>query len=365
MVSYVNTHFALQKLRSEASASGRDGPRVLVVGPNNAGKTSLVKLLASYAVRQGGNPMVVNTDNREGLLSLPSTLTATVMATVLDVEEGWGSSPTSGPSPVPVKLPLVYHYGLSSPEDAPKLYKPIITRLALATTSRLADDPAVRAAGILVDTSGVLSQGKSGYDLISHIVSEFSINAIFTLGSERLHSDMIKRFSPQSITVLKLAKSGGCVDRDEGFLAQVRQGQIREYFFGTLKRTLSPHTQSMDFSALSIFKIREPGEALMSFMPGQDEDEAKDELPGAIYEKVVPEAGGMMGLTHCVLAVMYAGIHDSHETIRDACVMGFVYVAEVDEKKRKLKVLAPLSGGFSDRPLVWGKWPEAGANLIG
>lgn len=174
MVSYVNTHFALQRLRSEAAANDRDGPRVLVVGPNNAGKTSLVKLLASYATRQGEMPMVVNTDSREGLLSTPGTVTATVMSSILDVEEGWGSSPTSGPSPVPVKLPLVYHYGLPSPEDNPKLYKPVVTRLALATTSRMADDPSVRAAGLIIDTPGVVSQGKSGYDLLSHIVSEFS-----------------------------------------------------------------------------------------------------------------------------------------------------------------------------------------------
>jgi polyribonucleotide 5'-hydroxyl-kinase len=178
MVSYANTHFALEGLRQDAAKANREGPRVLVVGPNNAGKTSLVKLLAAYATRAGRQPLVVNTDSREGLLSMPGSLTATVFASIIDVEEGWGSSPTSGPSPVPVKLPLCYYYGLPSPEDNPKqLFKPLITRLALAATSRLADDLEVKQAGVIIDTSGVISQGKGGYDIISHIVSEFSGNS--------------------------------------------------------------------------------------------------------------------------------------------------------------------------------------------
>jgi polyribonucleotide 5'-hydroxyl-kinase len=174
MVSYMNTHFALENLRISAARSGLEGPRVLVIGPNNSGKTSLVKLLTAYASRMGRQPIVVNTDSREGMLSIPGCLTATTFASMVDVEEGWGSSPTSGPSPVPVKLPLCYYYGLPSPEDNPKLFKPIITRLALASASRLAEDREVKQTGMIIDTPGIISQGKGGYDILSHIISEFS-----------------------------------------------------------------------------------------------------------------------------------------------------------------------------------------------
>lgn len=174
MVTYVNTHFALENLREQSSKSNREGPRVLIVGPSNAGKTSLTKLLTGYAARVGRQPMVVSMDTREHSMSLPGTLTATVFSSIIDVEEGWGSSPTSGPSPVPVKLPLVYYYGLPSPEDNPKLFKPVVTRMALAATSRLSEDKAVKSSGLIIDTPGVISQGKNGYDIISHIISEFS-----------------------------------------------------------------------------------------------------------------------------------------------------------------------------------------------
>lgn len=174
MLQYANTHFALDKLRDEAKQRGTEGPRVLLVGPNNSGKTSLVKLLTAYAIRMGRQPMVINTDPKEGLLSIPGTLTATPFASIIDVEQGWGSSPTSTSSPVPVKLPLCYYYGLSSPEDNTKLFKPIVTRLALASTSRLAEDTIIKETGMIIDTPGIISQGKGGYDLISHIMSEFS-----------------------------------------------------------------------------------------------------------------------------------------------------------------------------------------------
>lgn len=74
---------------------------------------------------------------------------------------------------------------------------------------------------------------------------------------------MVRRFdgnktsTEEFITVVKLAKSGGCVDRDEAYLKQVRQVQIREYFFGDAKRTLSPHTQIIDFSQITIYKIHQ------------------------------------------------------------------------------------------------------------
>jgi polyribonucleotide 5'-hydroxyl-kinase len=95
---------------------------------------------------------------------------------------------------------------------------------------------------------------------------------------------------------------------------------------------------------------------LSSFLPG-----GQEETEPELYEKV--ELSSMV--LHCILAVMYASVHDSQDTIRDASVMGFVYVAEVDEKKRRLKILAPLNTRVTDRPMIWGSWPEATMSLIG
>lgn len=176
MVEYANVHFALETLRQEAKATGKDGPRVLVLGPENAGKTSLTKILTAYATKMERQPIVVNLNPAEGMLSVPGTLSATAFRTMIDVEEGWGNSPMSGPSPVPVKLPLVYFYPMQNPlESEGSVYKPIVSRLALSVTARMAEDEDSRETGIIVDTPGALSQGKPGsLEMINHIVTEFS-----------------------------------------------------------------------------------------------------------------------------------------------------------------------------------------------
>lgn len=91
-------------------------------------------------------------------------------------------------------------------------------------------------------------------------------------------------------------------------------------------------------------------------MPGGEEEGEKQ-----IYEKVEPNA--MM--LHCMLAVLYASTSDSQDTIRDASVMGFVFVTEVDEKRSRFKALAPMNTKIVDRPFIWGTWPEASLSLIG
>ncbi|KAH9993661.1 Clp1-domain-containing protein [Xylariaceae sp. FL0662B] len=356
MVSYLNLHFKLEALREAAKRARQMGPRVLVVGPSNAGKTSLVKMLTAWATRLGRQPLTVNTDCREGMLALPGSLSAAVFATIMDITTDWGSIPSSGPSAIPVKLPLVYYYGLGQPEDNPRLFKRLLSRLAVATTSRLAEDPDVKTAGMLIDTGGV-NVAKGGYDHLAHIIAEFSVNIVLVIGSERMSSEMHKRFANQRtslgepVNVVGLEKSGGVVERDAAFLQHVREAAIREYFFGNAKTTLSPFTQQVDFAALSIWRVNEATSTTF----GEDD----------LYTDMIERAEPSVMIQNCVLAVMCASVHDAADTIRDSNVMGFVYVADVDERRRKLKILAPVSARLGDKPLLWGSWPEPMVSLVG
>lgn len=86
--------------------------------------------------------------------------------------------------------------------------------------------------------------------------------------------------------------------------------------------------------------------------------------PGAsssTLEKVEPS----LMMLNCTLAIMYASPRDHPDAIRDANVMGFVYITDVDEKKKRLKVLSPVNARLGDRPLVWGNWPEPMVSLLG
>ena len=84
MAAYANVHFALEQMRVRALIVARgepppdgesdptgtgttDPPRVLVLGPDNSGKTTVCKILANYATRagQGWAPVFVNVDPSE------------------------------------------------------------------------------------------------------------------------------------------------------------------------------------------------------------------------------------------------------------------------------------------------------------
>lgn len=52
METYLNVHYALQNMRNEAKQTGKPGPRVLVVGGTDAGKSTLCHMLCSWAARQ-------------------------------------------------------------------------------------------------------------------------------------------------------------------------------------------------------------------------------------------------------------------------------------------------------------------------
>ncbi|PWY84882.1 hypothetical protein BO70DRAFT_428474 [Aspergillus heteromorphus CBS 117.55] len=436
MIEYANVHFALESLRQEAKATGKDGPRVLILGSEDAGKTSLAKILTAYATKVGRQPIVVNLDPTEGMLSVPGTLTATAFRSMIDVEEGWGSSPMSGPSAVPVKLPLVYFYPMQNPLEADgSVYRSIVSRLALSVTGRMAEDEDSRETGIIVDTPGILSQSKAGnVEMINHIVTEFAITTILVIGSERLYSIMLKNFdnkptasasavaSDERISVVKLSKSGGCVDRDAAFMKAVSETQIRTYFFGnpipstasaalslsassTTNVTLSPHAQQLDFASLAVYNYTiastdededdyDPSQfgTSDSFLPGgthdtelsrtqhQEESSATPTLPGVIVpvkEAVAPAGNSNVplkkllppapsGLANSLLAITNAAPTASLAEVRDASIMGFLYVADVDNEKGKIRALAPVGGRVPPRAVVWGKnWPGEVVGLVG
>ena len=115
-----------------------------------------------------------------------------------------------------------------------------------------------QSSGLLIDTPPQFSTPQN-YDLVQHAVADFGVTTLVVVGSERLYSDMLRRYdTPTSgISVVKIPKSGGCVDRDETFLKLSRARQVKEYFFGEPKRTLSPYTMTVEFSVLRIFRLND------------------------------------------------------------------------------------------------------------
>lgn len=212
--------------------------------------------------------MLVNIDPAESVYAVPGALSASVVSDILDVEQGWGSSAITGPVMLHTKQPLVFLYGLEHLQTNLKYYTHAVSRLALGVNARLRDDVLARTSGIVIDTPAelvtALDGDKNGYATIASMIADFDINVLIVVGQERLYSDMSKRFASKDggksgtkLAVIKVPKSGGCVDREPAYRRAVQAALINEYFYGSPKQPLSPYTVTVDYSTLCIYRVAE------------------------------------------------------------------------------------------------------------
>lgn len=433
MNEYINVHFALERMRGELAVpghfqSGRAspvGPRVLILGPQDSGKTSLAKLLTAYAIRSARSPVVVNLDPQEGMLSVPGTLSAAVFKSLLDVEEGWGCTPMSGPAGViPVKLPLVYYYGSDRVDEqqrngqrSAQLYRNLAARLALAVSGRLQQDPEAGESGVIIDTPAFLAAG-TNTNLLAHVVSEFSVNCIVCLGSERLWSDVVKRFDgtpvasssssttntstatneADKIQVIRLPKSGGTVDRDPTFLHATRTQQVRRYFYGDDRLQsqgggikLSPRVLTADSDSLTVHQLvdfqssphhhnHQPSSDVdeddSEFLPGDSEPNYYSSLPQPLSSSsssTIPVPSTQLftrlaptlspSIASHLLAILNCGPEPTQQDLAESSVMGFLLVQSVESSgagSTRLRLLSPVAGRVPERAVVLGDTRMAG-----
>ena len=162
----------------------------------------------------------------------------------------------------------------------------------------------------------------------------------------------------------------------------LRQTQIRSYFFGhSSDNPLGPNSQMADFDDLNIFKIID-GKLFLPILErsvickmliemldveqpsfrhenGLDDDDAYNASP--IYERVTPSSL----IQNSLLAITTAAATDKPEVIRDSSVKGYIYVSDVDEAKKKMRLLAPQPGQTPPNAIVLGSFPEEVPGLVG
>ncbi|KAB5516335.1 hypothetical protein DKX38_026983 [Salix brachista] len=315
---------------TETDYTADEGPRVIVVGPTDSGKSTLSRMLLSWAAKQGWKPTFVDLDIGQGSITAPGCIAATPIELPIDPVEG-----------ISLEMPLVYFYGHTTPSQNVDLYKALVKELAQILERQFTGSAESRASGMVINTMGWIEG--VGYELILHAIDTFNANVVLVLGQEKLFSmlrDVLK--SKPNVDVLKLQKSGGVVSRSSKFRQKSRSYRIREYFYG-IANDLSPHSNIANFSDLFVYRIGGGPQAPRSALPiGAD--------PVANPLRVAP-VNIDRDLLHVVLAVSYAQEPDQ---IVSSNVAGFIYVTDIDLQRRKITYLSPTAGELPSKYLVMG-----------
>lgn len=339
MPTYLSAHAVLQARRDAARAAGIAGPRAVVVGPVDCGKTALVRMLAAYAVKAGGSIVLVDLDPA-GSGAVPVMPGACAISVVehLDVDAG---------GPVHDRVASVM-LGNTSPRDNLPLTTKLFETMGSLLDGLLSEPANSPHMGAIVDTSGDID-GSHGPESVLAAVKAMRADVVFVLGAERLYASVRNQLNGFATEVVLLPKSGGVVSRLPAARMAARSRLVKRYFYGADNR-LSPFTTNLDFSQVVVLKVG-----------GASANIPDSVLPIGAESTLDPLKPTVMPLSrellHTVLAVSQATEEDQ---VLAVPVFGYIHVAKVDTERNTITVLAPSPGRVPSRFLLAGttKWIE-------
>lgn len=324
---YANVHCILQRMREDARANARVGPKVMVVGAQDAGKSSLCKLLCNYASRQGEQPTFVDLDIGQGMVSVPGMLSAILVERPIDPEDGFG-----------LAQPIVHFFGEVAPFKNTKLYLEQTRHLHQACLAKFAQNADAAAAGLVINTGGWVDG--DGYKILLDVIEACQPNVVLVLGHEKLYSTLGTDLKIADVKLVKLPKSGGVVNRDPSLRRLMRIRTIKEYFYGP-SHDLCPHAVNLPFQSVTLYKIVAAAKAPHSILPlgASQSQEAYEPL------KVLPS----LDLKFHLVGVSYAKKVDE---LLESNIAGFVYIKDINFDRNELVVLSPCSGPLPGELLI-------------
>ena len=323
---YLNAHGVLQREREEKT----EGPRVLIAGPYDSGKSSFAKILTAYAARQGSQCIFVDLDPSQGL-PIPGAISAIPIVRPASITEGF--------DPV---TPLSYYFGHLSPSKNTELYLAQVTELSRALDQRLDKSAEMKKGGVIVNTCGQIDG--DGFEVLKSIVSIMKIDVVLVMDNDRLFAQMKSEFGSKNVQVVKIPKSGGVVAREEKARSRLRDTKIRHYFYG-VRNDLSPQPKSVKFSDIVVYKIGGGPQAPRSALPIGAQS-THDPL------RLSPTTPNST-MCHSILAISHA---QNPEDVLKSNVAGFIWIREsgVHTQQKKIDLLCPCSDPLPGKHFILG-----------
>ncbi|EME26692.1 pre-mRNA cleavage complex II protein Clp1-like protein [Galdieria sulphuraria] len=332
---YLKAHYLLDSMRRKARQQGTKGPKVVIVGPQDSGKSSLCQILSCYAMKGGKKILYASIDFQQGSFSIPGAIGASSVEHAT-IEDG-----------MIFENNLVYFYGHTVASENPRLLEKLVSNLSNLLDAKLEDSEMdLGHMGFIADSFGSLDG--SNYDVLKQVLKEIKANVIIVLGSERLYADIQRDLCSEQRQIIQLPKSGGVVGRDQYLRRRLQEMQLRCYFYGS-DGNLNPFTTVVTFDQVHIVRVGIGLHVPATALPLG----AQSTLDPLQISQVTPSTE----LLHCMLGVSQA---EEEEQIVDSPVYGFVHVAKVDISKRTISLLAPSPGKLPGSFLVMGsiRWLE-------
>ncbi len=397
-VAFVNTHAQLEALRDEAISNSGQGPRVMVVGPPECGKSTLCKTLVAYACKVGRTPLMVDLDPMDNSVSVPGSLSVAPMhqnAVSVETYATTGLPVNAGNSNTGSVHPLVVYHG-STEKLHPDLFRGQVDALGESIERRLASDELARSSGIIVNTNGWIRD--EGYDCLLHTAKALKITVLLVLGHDRLYSMLTSNYKKQqklreqqseievdSTTpipkIIKLPRSGGVVSRPSRFVSNCRSRAIKRYFYGDLVageeettstaqkafrliNQLTPFAIQISFNELTVYKLSSM--ALSKNLLAVNAASQSTDAIQIVEVDIQTDPELAKGLQHSLVAVCHpsaVALYKESGKARDlvtAGVAGFCAVDKVITETDQLHLLSPCAGGLPSKTLLVGDitWME-------
>jgi len=128
---------------------------MLLTGPNDVEKSSVVVLLSNFFIRMGWSSLFLDLDVDYGIISLPGSVATGILNDHWNINEE-----------ISYKSTVVFYFGHLSPREDIRYYKTLIERLANVLKNEKNRDLEEKIKGFHINTIGLVDG--LGYELLLH-----------------------------------------------------------------------------------------------------------------------------------------------------------------------------------------------------